>query len=265
MLRMIFSDIDGTLINSDFVVTAKTKQAIRQAVEQGITFVPVSARMPEAIQPIIDTIGVTTPIISYNGALLQNQAGDTLASSPMLGQEAFTLCRLIEADYPKIAWNIYSFHDWYACNRQNDWVKREEGIVGVTSTEAELDDLADLAFAHKVLLMGDPAEIAPLELTLKAKFSNLSIAKSAPYFIEIMAQGIKKGQAVAQLAELEGVALADTIAFGDNFNDLDMLETVGQGYVMSNGPKEVQEAIGHVTDDHNNDGIAKILLTYLEN
>ena len=63
-IKMIFSDIDGTLINSEFQVTPKTQAAIRQAVKQGIVFVPVSARMPEGIKPIVNSSGIKTPIIS---------------------------------------------------------------------------------------------------------------------------------------------------------------------------------------------------------
>ena len=123
--------------------------------------------------------------------------------------------------------------------------------------------LGQLDGVHKVLLMGDPEQISSLEKELKKNFPELSIAQSAPYFIEIMAAGIEKGQAVRTLAAYLGVPLAETIAFGDNFNDLDMLKTVGKGYVMSNGPLAVQEAIGHVTDDHDHDGIAKVLDRYL--
>lgn len=262
-IKMIFSDIDGTLINSEFQVTPKTQAAIRQAVKQGIVFVPVSARMPEGIKPIINSIGIKTPIISYNGALVQTDKEETVASNPMGTETALKICRFISQNYPEIAWNVYSYHDWYAMDRDNVWVKREEDIVGVRSHEVDLSQLQFLPAVHKVLLMGEPDLIAPLELSLKKLYPDLSIAKSAPYFIEIMAPGIKKGQAVKVLADYMKVELSDTIAFGDNFNDLDMLETVGKGYVMSNGPKEVQEAIGHITSDHNHDGIAQVLFTYL--
>ena len=65
MVRLIFSDIDGTLINSNFKVTPKTRQGIKQIVAQGATFVPISARMPEAITPIMEQIGIDSYIISY--------------------------------------------------------------------------------------------------------------------------------------------------------------------------------------------------------
>lgn len=263
MVKIIFSDIDGTLINSDFKVTEKTKSAIGQAINQGMTFVPVSARMPEAIKPIIDTIGIKTPIISYNGALVQTEDDETITSIPMETEIALELCHFIQKNHPQIAWNIYSYHDWYGMDRSNDWIQREEEIVGVLSHEAELSALEDLEAVHKVLLMGNPDLIAPLEISLKELYPDLSIAKSAPYFIEIMAPGIRKGEAVKTFADYLSVAIEDTIAFGDNFNDLDMLQTVGKGFVMSNGPKEVQDAIGNITADHNHDGIALVLSDYL--
>ena len=263
MVKIIFSDIDGTLINSAFQVTERTKIAIKKAVQNGMVFVPVSARMPEAIEPIIASIGIDSPIISYNGALIQDRDHQVIASLTMQTELALAVCGFVQSDYPDIAWNIYSYHDWYAMDRQHEWIVREEKIVGLDAKESSLPSLGQLDGVHKVLLMGDPEQIPSLEKELKKNFPELSIAQSAPYFIEIMAAGIEKGQAVRTLAAYLGVPLAETIAFGDNFNDLDMLKTVGKGYVMSNGPLAVQEAIGHVTDDHNHDGIAEVLDRYL--
>ena len=263
MVQIIFSDIDGTLINRDYQVTAATRNSIVKAVQQGMVFVPVSARMPDAIQPIIQSIGISSPIISYNGALIQDQEGEVLASLPMQTQLALDICQFVEGHYPDIAWNIYSYQNWYAMDRQHEWIAREEAIVGLVSQEKSLSDLTDLKEVHKVLLMGDPEQIPSLEKELKKNFPELSIAQSAPYFIEIMAAGIEKGQAVRTFSDHLGVPLSETIAFGDNYNDLDMLKTVGKGYVMANGPVAVQEAIGQVTADHNQDGIAQVLDTYL--
>ena len=77
-----------------------------------------------------------------------------------------------------------------------------------------------------------------------------------------MANGIHKGEAVSFLAAYYGVNIKDTIAFGDNFNDLDMLLTVGQGFVMANGPEIVQQRVGQTTTDNNHDGIAHVLNRY---
>lgn len=261
---IIYSDIDGTLISSQFQVTKKTKNAVRLALSQGHFFVPVSARMPDAIVPIIDSIGIKTPIISYNGALIQLDDGKEIFSQPMTCQTAKSVCQKLESLSLEVVWNAYSGHSWYTQDKKNSWVRREEEIVMVKAKPLGIDELSELPFVHKLLLMGDPEKITRLEVELVKAFPNLSIVKSAPYFIEIMKSGIKKSQAVKYLSEYFEVAMTDTIAFGDNFNDLDMLETVGQGYVMGNAPQEIKDKIGQVTDDNDHDGIAEVLINLLE-
>ncbi|HHL0684328.1 TPA: Cof-type HAD-IIB family hydrolase [Streptococcus agalactiae] len=257
MVRLIFSDIDGTLINSNFKVTPKTRQGIKQIVAQGATFVPISARMPEAITPIMEQIGIDSYIISYNGALIQDMQQKTIASHTMDGQVALQVCSYVSKHYSKIAWNVYRYHEWYSCDKENEWVQKEEEIVGLQSKEMSLMELEKQDRIHKLLLMGEPSLMGELENTLKAQYPHLSIAQSAPYFIEIMAPGIEKGKSAK--------TLADSIAFGDNYNDLNLLEIVGKGFVMANAPKDLQERIGNVTQDNDNDGIYYALVEYMEN
>lgn len=257
--QIVFSDIDGTLLNSQHEVTPLTQEAIRDAVEKGILFVPVSARMPRAIALIMEAIGVRTPIISYNGALLQDENGEVLASYMMETMQAMSICAFLEEQHPDIAWNIYSFQDWFAPKGEAYWVAREEDVVGIQADRVLLSDLQDLEGVHKVLLMGEPERIVELELILKARYPDLSIARSLPHLLEVMATGIEKGRAGAVFSEIKKVALSDTLAFGDNYNDLDMLKTVGTGVVMGNAPEAIRQQFAHVTDDHNHDGIAKAL------
>lgn len=70
---------------------------------------------------------------------------------------------------------------------------------------------------------------------------------------------LKKGQAVAYFAKKKQIDLVDTVAFGDNYNDLDMLRTVGIGVVMGNAPEDIRKEFDYVTTDNNHDGIAKAL------
>ncbi|MGT2712774.1 Cof-type HAD-IIB family hydrolase [Streptococcus oriscaviae] len=259
MYQIVFSDIDGTLIQSDFQVGLRTKTAIRRVVDQGKIFVPVSARMPRAIQPIVDSLGISCPIISYNGALIQDETGEVLFSQGMDIGQVRAICRFIEEQHEAIAWNVYSYDRWYAQIRPSEWVDREEAIVQVDAERVELAALEQLELAHKVLLMGSPLLIPALEVSLKEEYPELSIAQSAPYFIEIMAAGIEKGRAVANFAACKGVDLANTMAFGDNYNDIEMLKTVGLGVVMGNAPDDIRSQFDCVTADHNHDGIALIL------
>lgn len=259
MIKLIFSDIDGTLINDHFKVSFRTQAAIKACVQQGIPFIPVSARMPEAIKPVISDFLPQTPMISYNGALIQDASGQALVSYPMTIATALAVCTDVENNSQTVVWNVYSGDKWLSQDRDNHWIQREEAIVGVTSKEANLASLGDLSEIHKILLMGQEEEIDQLESLLRERYPDLSIAKSLPTYLEIMAKGIQKGKAVAFLAQHYQVDLSETMAFGDNFNDLDMLKVVGHPYVMANAPEAVKKSIGHVTSDHNHDGIAEIL------
>ncbi|MGV3200655.1 HAD family hydrolase, partial [Streptococcus thoraltensis] len=117
MVKIIFSDIDGTLINDQLQVTQRTRDAIVSAVENGNLFVPVSARMPEAIKPIIRDFLPKTPIISYNGAYIQDENGQEIASSPMATDTGIAMCRYLEKEHPGIAWNVYSGEKWLSQDR----------------------------------------------------------------------------------------------------------------------------------------------------
>lgn len=258
-MKIIFSDIDGTLINNELVVTERTRNALMKVVAQGHLFVPVSARMPEAIKPIINEFLPETPIISYNGALVQSEDGNVIDSQAMSVAEVIDVCNFLKEKFHNVVWNIYSGNLWFSQDRSNYWISREEKVVGIDSEEVPLSTISELQEVHKMLLMGEEDDIIALEKELKQINPTLSISRSFPNYIEVMAEGIDKGRAVTLFAKHYGIPMSDTIGFGDNFNDIEMLKIVGKGYVMANGPEAVKVAVGRVTSDHNNDGIAEIL------
>ena len=97
------------------------------------------------------------------------------------------------------------------------------------------------------------------EEIIKAKFPKLSIVKSSPILLEIMAKNITKATAIEKLCELKNISIEKTIAFGDNYNDFEMLTTVKQGFLMDNAPDELKKLIKLHTDSNDNDGIYKAL------
>ena len=247
--EMIFSDIDGTLITEDLVISPRTQTAIRAQAARGTLFIPVSARMPAAIKPIVDVLGISYPIISYNGALVQDHLGKTVASKTLSGAVAATICQYLEQNWSDVAWNVYTFEKWYSEDRRNYWIHREEEVVNLQSSQIKAEQVNQIDQVHKLLLMGEPEIMDHLEPRLKEVFPELSIAKSLPYYIEVMAQGIEKGQAVRDLVAY----------YQKDFNDVAMLKTVKEGYVMGNAPLGVKEQFEHLTADHNHDGIALVL------
>ncbi len=256
--KIIFSDIDGTLINSNLQVTPKTKDAIRKKIMAGNLFVPVSARMPKAIMTAAGQITNSCPLIAYNGALVLDEMGRPLNSQFMKSEIAVKICKIID-DNPNITWNVYSGYNWFSPLHKDARIKREENIVDVQSLSTSLDHIADLKGVHKVLLMGEPDALDQLKPELEKKFTELFFVKSAPHLLEIMIKGVKKGAGVTTMAKAFNVALSDCWAFGDNYNDEDMLEVVGHPVLMGNAPKDLQRKFKNVTADHDHDGIAQAL------
>ncbi|WP_297817877.1 Cof-type HAD-IIB family hydrolase [uncultured Lactobacillus sp.] len=257
--KIIFSDIDGTLINSDLQVTPKTRDAIRKQIMDGNLFVPVSARMPKAIMTAAGQITNSCPLIAYNGALVLDEMGKPLNSQFMKASTAAEICEFIEQQDGDTAWNVYSGYNWFSSLKPNSRVKREEEIVEVKSLPVSIDHIKELKGVHKVLLMGEANVLDKLKPVLEEKYPELYLVKSAPHLLEIMIKGVKKGVGVKVMAQAFDVAMKDTWAFGDNYNDEDMLEVVGHPVLMGNAPEDLKKKFSNVTLDNNHDGIAEAL------
>lgn len=256
--QLIFSDIDGTLINSDLQVTPKTRDAIRKQIIKGNIFVPVSARMPKAIMTAAGQITKVCPMVAYNGALVLDEMGRPIVSKFMQAKTAKQICEYVEKQNNGCVWNAYSGYVWYAQNN-GELIQREENIVDVKATILSVDKLAGLKGVHKLLIMGEADKLDPMKEELTKKYPELYLVKSAPHLLEIMVKGVSKSYGVKELAKTFNVELKDCYAFGDNYNDEDMLEVVGHPYLMGNAPQDLQQKFKYVTLDNNHDGIAAVL------
>ena len=103
--------------------------------------------------------------------------------------------------------------------------------------------------------MCNPAHTVEIENRLKKEFPCLSIVRSSDILIEIMNKNISKGESIEFLCKKWDIDIKETVAFGDHFNDLEMLEKVGKPFLMENAPQELKERIENVTFSNNADGI----------
>ncbi|NRO29513.1 Cof-type HAD-IIB family hydrolase [Lactobacillus helveticus] len=262
--KLIFSDIDGTLINDELKVTPKTRDAIRQQIIKGNVFIPASARLPKGITTAVGQILTVFPMIAYNGALALDETGRALITRFFDAKKAAAICRYVDEQNNGSAWNIYSGYVWYCAKEKSPLVKHEEEIVDVKATPTTVDQIEKLQGVHKALIMGKSEELDCMQKELTEKFPDLSFVRSSRTLLEVVLKGVSKASAVKILAEEYKVPLKDCIAFGDNYNDEEMLEEVGHPVLMGNALAELKEKIGldHVTLDNNHDGIAEALAKF---
>ena len=243
--KAVFSDIDGTLLNTKHKIPEDTKEKIQQINKEGIPYVLVSARMPKGMTAIRDELGAKSPMICYSGALVIDEEDNPIYSVAISKENAKNLCKRIQELNAKISINIYTNDEWLVEDKEESF---EDGEV--------------YQEVHKILCMGNKEEIAQLEQQLIKEFPEIRIYRSKDTYLEIMSMKASKSDAIHMLKNHFHVEREEIIAFGDNFNDIDMLQYAGLGVAMGNASDEVKQAADIVTDINDNEGERQILDKY---
>lgn len=257
--KAVFSDIDGTLLNTSHKIPEKTREKIRKMNQKGYPFVLVSARMPKGMTAIRDELGKDNPMICYSGALVVDGNGDSIYSVALKKEEAMDLKKFIQEKAADVSVNIYSKDRWMAEDLKEFWVDQEMMITGVCAEEVSFDDASIYEEVHKILCMGPAEQITDLEKTLVENFPGIRIYKSKDTYLEVMSMDASKSAAVHMLEKRFGIKKDEIIAFGDGHNDIDMIQYAGIGVAMKNASNEVKNAADLVADYNDNEGLRKIL------
>ena len=260
MKEIVFCDADGTMLDSQKNVLPSTVYAIHELLKNNIRFVVVSARSPSGIDIIFNQIHVRCPMICYGGSLIMDENRTLLHYDGLSKQEGCKIIEFIEEEHLDCLWNIYSMDIWLVKDRFNEIIKKEEKVVASKAVEGKSQDLNETDIIGKILLICNPDKIYEIENVIRIAFPLLSISKSSEVTLEIMKRGISKSSAIKILCEQWNVALKDTIAFGDHFNDIEMLETVGEPILMGNAPEELKRRFSCITNSNDEDGIYHYLV-----
>ena len=257
--KIIFSDIDGTLLNSKHQISKKTREKIQKLEKEGIPFIFVSARMPRGIKGFQKELASKNPIISYSGALILDGEGEVIYSAPLESEEARKIANRSREIYPTVSINPYSNDCWMTENKEEYWVAYESKVTGIIPKLVSLEEEAVWREVHKILCMGEASKIASLEQQLKKEFPNVQISKSKDTYLEILAKDVSKSKAADILVKYYGIEREESIAFGDSDNDIDMLEYAGLGVAMGNSYDGVKEHADYVTDTNVEEGVWEVL------
>ncbi|MBW7571261.1 Cof-type HAD-IIB family hydrolase [Caproiciproducens faecalis] len=254
--KMVFCDIDGTLIDSEHRVSSGTIQKIQELYHIGIPFILVSARMPSGIFPLQRELGIKAPIVCYSGALILNECGDPVRTAGIDREKAILMDSFVKRKWKQVCCSAYCHDDWIADNVHDKWILQEQSITASVPKEGRISDLVpQKGHIHKLLCMGEAGAIADLGNALKENFSGLSIYRSKDTYLEIMDGSASKSGAVKYLCKAYDIPIEATVSFGDNFNDMDMLLATGTCFAMGNAPAEVKRQARNVTADNDHEGV----------
>ena len=260
-VKIILSDIDGTFLRKDKSVPELHEKALKSILAQGIKFAFVSARMPEAIYPITDGINLPhTAVISYSGAMVLTDSEEILYDKKMPLEDTKNILAAMESGWQDISINYYTGRKWYVRNI-DERVQHEIDITQAMAGLANFEDLiAEDILPNKILVMCDPPICEEMETKLGVQFPKLNVVRSAPYLLEIMDKSVSKATGIEVLLKHYGFSVDEAIAFGDNYNDIEMLEYIPQSVAMGNAPQKILEVANEITDTSEDGGI----FTYLK-
>ena len=261
MVKIVLSDIDGTFLRDNKTIPELHATAVKMLLAQGKKFAMVSARMPEAIYPITDSIGLPRiPVISYSGALVLTETEEILYNKKMPLDDTKNILAAIDSGWKDIAVNYYTGRKWYVREIEKR-VQREIDITQATAEIANFEELiAENILPNKILIMCEPPTCTEMEKNLGAQFQNLNVVRSAPHLLEIMDKSVSKAAGIEILLKHYNIKIEEVVAFGDNYNDIEMLQYIPQSVAMKNAPAEIQKIASAVTDSNEDSGI----YTYLK-
>lgn len=271
-MKLILCDIDGTLLNKERSLSPATIDAMQRVWhERTIPFILASSRMPKAMRYFLEMCGLNFPIVAFNGALIQDKIihGKTknLFSQTLPFQAFATIATYCVKS--EIQLSVYRNDEWFAY-KEDRWIEREAHNTRTMPHIIGFDMLLEMwqikqMGPHKMMAMAQKEEIDVLDTLIRQHYHNDVVGyRSKDTYLEIAPRATNKGTALRFLAEWYGYPTAKIMAFGDNYNDIDMLALAGRSIAVANAVAEVKQATSQQTESNINDGVANYLRQFLE-
>ncbi len=264
-IRLIATDVDGTLLNSRLEIPERNLRAIRAAQEKGITVAISSGRFPENVYVLLQDYGLRCPIIGTNGADVTDDCLNRLSETFIAPKAALRALK----ELVRLGSDFFMFARQAVCTSSETRKHHSElsfgdriRPLGFTYYHGpkEAAMLASRGIAHKFFVCDN----VPLDRVREALggISGIDLTQSSAHNIEVMPCGMDKGIGVRTLAEALGIPMGEVMALGDEGNDIPMLRAAGCGVAMANGSAEAKAAAKYVTDTNDGCGFAKAIETY---
>jgi hypothetical protein len=277
-VRLVAIDMDGTLLPTFAqVISLRTARALKAAQQAGITVAIATGRRTAYTTPLLEGHGLRedTPLITSNGAVIRTLCGDSLGRCHLLSETARGLCQLLRPfgalvfTFDRPGRGELVLEDLEQANgRIALWVEANRNVMEIVKPLE--DALVDGEDPIQGMVCGGVNQMRQAEQAIKAsQWSDKCESIKTEYparditILDLLPPGVSKASALEKLATLLGVDRKETMAIGDNWNDVAMLEWAGQGVLMGNAAQELRtmaETRGwKLAPSNNADGVAAVL------
>ncbi len=285
-MPMIALDMDGTLLNSKKEISEENLAAILEAQAAGCEIVIATGRFSGDAWRILKPYGFPHWLISSNGAMIHSPEGDILRTTPMASQDVLDAITWLDANgYYFEVTSDQGIHAWLqhhgslldeldplkAAEPETD-IQRLRDVITTWSVQkgyqpiASFNALLELSEEwHNILVISFTPRMLVDGMRHFENWGRLTLSSSWRYNFELMAPATSKGNALKMLGERLGIPMTETMAIGDNHNDLSMLTLATYGVAMGNAEAAVIHRCPILTHSHENHGVAKAIQALLKN
>jgi Cof subfamily protein (haloacid dehalogenase superfamily) len=257
-IRLLVSDVDGTLVTNDKRLTPRVQNAARAVDQAGIAFTITSSRPAFGMRMLIAPLGLKTPIAAFNGGLIVSpERLERIEGNPVPVDVARRSIAFLAGRGVGI-W-VHTEKAWLALDPAGAYVDHEiRTIQTQPSIVTSFDRPGVIDEAYKIVgVSKDFERLAECERELAAELgASATVARSQLYYLDVTHPLANKGHAVRRLSELLGIPAAAVAVIGDGRNDMAMFAVAGLSIAMGNADREVHEAADFVTASNEEDGFA---------
>lgn len=263
-VKLIVSDVDGTLINNSNQIGELAKEIVPKLKKKGVVMSLASQRIHSSLAPIASSLEIDIPLISLNGALVKGRSGEILSKSVINPQKVAKAVNLARESLVRVA---LCYNDEIIYTDDNSVLKDFMSRVGTTyrlvdSYEPFMDNVLE------IILMGNEKEAIkgiqrkikfPFNFSLKLKYYR-SNSMNKVYNLEILKKGVTKKTGLQVLAKHLGIKKNEVLVFGDWYNDRDLFDFGGFNVALNNAVPELKEKANYITEKTNDeDGVGDFL------
>lgn len=261
-IRLVVSDVDGTLLTPEKEIAPSTRDAIRTLADAGVPVCLVSSRPAAGMEQFLGVTGKNLPYGSLNGAVVSGGDGRVLSSSVLAPETVRKVADVLSAH--NIDQWFFSGRDWLVTDTGSPYVAREAHLTGVTpqkisSLDPWIEKIGKITGSSSdyALLEQVEAEIGPL----LAKQAHA--ARSSAYYLDITPDGADKGFALKEIARLMNVPAEQVACLGDMMNDVAMMKVAGVAIAMGQASEAVSSHAHFQTTSNAENGWARAVTDYI--
>lgn len=269
-IKLIVSDIDGTLVNNNNQISVLTSDLVKKLQKKNVLFSLASQRVHSSIVPLAKDLDIKIPFISLNGSLIQDGDGKQVLNKSVIDSKYISKAiKLAEQDYVKIA---FCYNDRIVYTEDNSVLRDFMSRLGTTYTLVEsydnyMDNVLEIIMSgndRKIMKNIQRKMTLPFGLLLKVKYYR-SQSFQGVYNIEIVRKGVNKKTGLKLLTKYLGIKRHEVMVFGDWYNDRDLFQFGGTNIALENAVEELKDMADHVSEKSNDeDGVGHFLKMFYD-